>query len=119
MAFQLRGISPKIHDGKLMRFNVWTWHRIWLAFQEVCPELVEDIEFWYANNGEVVDEDTAKKMADKIESLGDGVFARIATSKVTDKQQHNVSDPTLISALEFEFGPFVDFLRNCGGFKIT
>lgn len=119
MAFQLRGLSPKIHDGKMIRFNIWTWHRIWLALEEISPDLVKDIKLWYANSGTVVDDHTAQEMANIIENYGNEKFARLASYKIDLKQQHNVSERALVSAIEFEIQPFIDFLRNSGGFKIT
>lgn len=119
MAFQLRGISPKSYDGKMIRFNVWTWHRIWKAFSDFDSSLTKDTEFWYSNSGDVVKEMNCEGMADLIDSVGHKIFAEIATLKVPLAQQHNVEQHTLVAALEFEIEPFVRFLRSCGGFKIT
>ena len=119
MAFQLRGIDPKSYGGGLIRFNVWTWHRIWLGLSEIDKDLTKSFSLWYANSGQIVDEKSAIKMAEAISHFGYGQFARLATNKVTELQQHAVSPQTLVAALEFEIDPLIIFLNECGGFKIT
>jgi hypothetical protein len=117
MAFDLVGAQPKNYDGEWVRFNIWTWHRIYKALCQEFPE--EDVvKLWYVNNDEFVDEDTCVRWADKIERYGTDRFSQTASKLDLPVQQTNIGERTLYMSLVFEMPAFVSFLRNCNGFYI-
>lgn len=119
MAFDLIGENPKSYDGEWIKFNIWTWHRIWLGLQDLCPEETSSIKNWYTNSGELVPEEVAKKIGKSIQKYGDARFAKLAASKVDVDQMSNVGDRTIEAHILFEMEAFIAFLYSCGGFRIN
>lgn len=117
MAFDLVGSKPDSYDGEWIRFNVWSWHRIYKAICQAFPE--EDVvKLWYVNNNEFVDKETCARWADKIERYGTEHFAQTASKIDLPVQQTHIGETTLYMAFVFEMPAFVAFLRSCGGFYI-
>ena len=65
--------SEKYQDdniGVYFRNNVWWWRRLAAYVYENTDEISEDdYGIWHENSGHQVDEDTAIKIADKLEEL--------------------------------------------------
>lgn len=118
MAFDLVGESPENYHGKWIRFNIWTWHRIWRGLQEIAPELTKDTILWYTNSGELVDSKKSVAMAELIEKIGSAGFAKIAAPKHPHDPMLNIGDRTIEAHIEFETRELILFLKHCGGFRI-
>lgn len=117
MAFDLIGAQPRGYDGEWIRFNVWTWHRIYRA---ICQEFPEEniVKLWYVNANEFIDKDACIRWANKIEGYGVDHFAQTVSQIDLPVQQTNMGATTLYMALVFEMPAFVSFLRSCNGFYL-
>ena len=118
MAFDLVGKDPLHYDGEWIRFNVWSWHRVWRSVLKLFPEEKGSIKLWYVNAGEFVNKETCERLADKIEGYGVDRFALHMSHLDLPVQQSNVGDSTLYAAYVFEMPALVSFLRSCNGFYL-
>jgi hypothetical protein len=118
MAFDLRGVSPDGYDGEWIRFNVWSWHRIWRGVMELFPEEKDSIKLWYVNASEVVSKETCERIANKIERYGVDGFSKTISDMDLPLQQENIGKRTLYMAFVFEIPAFVAFLKSCNGFSL-
>lgn len=119
MSFDLKGANPANYDGEWIRFNVWTWHRIWRGVTELFPEEKESINLWYVNAGEFVNKETAERLANKIDRYGTDRFAQTISDIDMPVQQENIGARTLYMAIVFEMPAFIAFLRSCNGFYLN
>ena len=118
MAFDLKGASPSSYDGEWIRFNIWSWHRIWKTIVKLFPEEDGSINLWYVNAGEFVNKETCERIADKIDRYGTDRFSLEVSRADVPMQQDNIGDRTLYMAFVFEMPAFVSFLRSCNGFYL-
>jgi len=116
MAFDLVGANPKHYDGEWIRYNVWTWHRLWESITTRFPEEKNAIKLWYSNAGEFVPEDVCHRLADRIESLGVAVIAHDMANSKLPMHADDTPPFTLMLIIEAELPAFVAFLKSCGGF---
>lgn len=118
MAFDLKGVAPNNYDGEWIRFNIWSWHRIWRSIVELFPEEKNTIKLWYVNSNELVDREACERIADKIEYYGTDKFAQYVASLQLPVQQESIGARTLFMAYVFEMPAFIAFLRSCNGFYL-
>lgn len=82
MGFDLSGLSATSKKGEYFRNNVWWWRPLASYVVEVCSL---DEEGWFFNDGKEVGEDTALKIADKLdELLASGEVARYSRQYAAD-----------------------------------
>lgn len=118
MAFDLMGKAPEHYDGEWIRFNIWTWHRIWRSVIELFPEHQDSISLWYVNSNEFIDKETCLRLSEAIERYGEERFALHASHLDLPVQQTHIGYQTIYMALVFEMPYFIKFLKSCGGFYL-
>lgn len=118
MAFDLVGENPKDYDGEWIRFNIWTWHRIWRGVIKVFPDIAESVEEWYHNSNQLVPASTAVRLAKELQMYGEARFAKAAAEENIADQMLNIGDRTVEAHILFEMDAFIKFLYSCNGFRI-
>jgi hypothetical protein len=63
MGMDVVGASPSKKCGEYFRANVWWWSPLWEYCIEVAPEICEEVEHGFSNDGDGLDGEMSKKLA--------------------------------------------------------
>lgn len=111
MGMDIYGKAPRSDAGKYFRNNVWWWHPLAFMIEELCPTEAAPCKSWHTNDGEGLNDEQAKALADKLDSLlQDGI--------VHEWVEKHKAQATLYSASVENVQEFSTFCRNSGGFEI-
>ena len=71
MGFDIYGVSARSPEGEYFRNNVWWWRPLWDYIATNCSDILmaEDIENGSFNDHWIINEDKARKIADKLDFL--------------------------------------------------
>ena len=142
----LEGVIEKVREilklaqsepGVYFRANNWTWHPLWDYCEWIAPDLIPEDNEGHSNSGWELDETKSKELAKRLrEKIKSGEVAmykqwfdekgRLDTEKkypTFKKSIEKKSDWFIMSSPDYQFNVdevsrFVEFLENCGGFKI-
>ena len=67
MGMDLFGIKPTEKEGEHFRNNVWWWRPLAEFVQINYSDIADKCKCWQTNDGDGLDEDDAKKLAERIE----------------------------------------------------
>lgn len=107
MGMDVFGKQPRSKTGEYFRNSIWWWHPLADYILENSPqELTSKCRYWHSNDGDGLDDEDSKKLADHLQQLIDsGHTAASAGRYGRCFSVDNVQE-------------FADFLRDCGGFEI-
>jgi hypothetical protein len=63
MGMDVVGASPSKKCGEYFRANVWWWSPLWEYCETVAPEICEEVQFAYSNDGDGLDDEASKALA--------------------------------------------------------
>ena len=63
MGMDVMGSSPSKKCGEYFRANVWWWSPLWDYCSQVAPEICNEVEHAYSNDGDGLDGDDSKALA--------------------------------------------------------
>ena len=63
MGMDVMGFSPSKKCGEYFRANVWWWSPLWQYCEQVAPEICNQVENAYSNDGDGLDGDDSKALA--------------------------------------------------------
>lgn len=111
MGFDIFGTMPQNSKGEYFRNNIWWWSTTWDFVSEICQDFltIDQIDNGYMNNLYGYPEETAIKIAEKIdEAIKDKRAEKY--KKQCKKQERNFTIRNLKD--------FKEFAENSGGFTI-
>ena len=125
MGMDVVGINPKSEKGEYFRNNCWWWRPLWRYVCENCEDILteEDMEAGHYNDGKKIDDDKAKKIASKLESLiKDGSVDKYEKEHTKDNERWK-NNPQMKFRSNYPFERsnverFKKFCEESGGFMI-
>lgn len=63
MGMDVMGSSPSKKCGEYFRANVWWWSPLWGYCEQVAPEICNQVEYAYSNDGDGLDDEDSKALA--------------------------------------------------------
>jgi len=63
MGMDVVGASPSKKCGEYFRANVWWWSPLWDYCEQVAPEICNQVENAYSNDGDGLDDEDSKALA--------------------------------------------------------
>jgi hypothetical protein len=140
MGMDVYGNAPSSETGKYFRNNVWWWRPLANYIYGVAPEVAARCQHWHANDGEGLDRADALALANILQSEIDS--GRTETYWNNNKSEiatprRNTAEAAIFAVVDELFGEdaqcspqqyyfdvenvqeFVNFLRDCGGFRIS
>lgn len=63
MGMDVMGVSPTKKCGEYFRANIWWWSPLWDYCDQVAPEICGQVEHAYSNDGDGLDGDDSKALA--------------------------------------------------------
>ena len=134
MGMDVSGRKPRSKAGEYFRANVWSWHPIHALIEELCSDLLDEKTMralGFNDGAGPKDQKTCTEMARRFENWmehhADGHTVE-SDLRVT-KEGRVVSEEELAANPDLEtVSPYVvrdehlkewiEFLRNCGGFRV-
>ena len=67
MGYDVFGNAPKNKQGEYFRANIWWWPPLWDYCTEVAPEITNNVEYAYSNDGDGLDAQDAEALANALD----------------------------------------------------
>lgn len=118
MGMDVIGKKPSSKQGRYFRNNVWWWRGLADYIIENHPDIAENCQYWYSNDGDGLNKKDSLELAERLRD--DLAFGRVKAYKNKHYNHvHNQNDVnTWYQFSEDNISDFAEFLEHCGGFKI-
>jgi len=138
MGMDVYGCNPKNQAGEYFRANVWSWRPIHELMFKLGSDLIDERTFQLMGSNDGAGPKSAKvcnEMANRIEAwlkdnpgpleldMGDEPFCKVTENGQFVTEQMLQENPNLVTRSAYctdedHLREWIEFLRNCGGFKV-